>query len=87
MPRRHVTAISETRIRQKVDANLDSTDIDEKWFVFYEHSIGHPSFICVYLNYFPFFPFFLFLLFLLFLFFILLLNRKLREIKLRSVVE
>ena len=31
------------------------TDIDEKWFVFYEHSIGHPSFICVYLDYFPFF--------------------------------
>ena len=47
MPRRHVTAISETRIRQKADANLDSTDIDEKWFVFYEHSIGHPSFMVV----------------------------------------
>ena len=46
-----------------------STDIDEKWFVFFEHNIRHFSFVCVHLDYFSFFPFFLFSLCLLFLLF------------------
>ena len=64
-----------------------STDIEEKWFVFYEHSVGNPSFICVYLDYFLFITFFFISFAFVISFFILLLNRKLREIKLRSVVE
>ena len=35
-----------------------STDIDEKSFVFFEHTIGHLSFVCVHLDYFSFFTFF-----------------------------
>ena len=50
MPHRHVTAISETQIRQKW--------YWWKWFVFFEHTIGHLSFVCVLLDYFSFFPFF-----------------------------
>ena len=34
-----------------------SSDIDEKWFVFFEHTIGHLSFVCVHLDYFSFFSF------------------------------
>ena len=35
-----------------------STNIDEKRFVFFEHTIGHLSFVCVHLDYFSFFSFF-----------------------------
>ena len=39
------------------------TNTDEKRFVFFEHTIGHLSFVCVHLDYFSFFPFSLFLFF------------------------
>ena len=39
---------------------LISTDIDEKRFVFFEHTIGHLCFVCVHLDYFSFFSFFWF---------------------------
>ena len=64
-----------------------STNIDEKRFAFFEHTLRKLSFVCVHLDYFSFFAFSLFLSFLLFLFLTLLLKWKLWEVKLRSIVE
>ena len=78
MPCRHVTAILENQIWQKLYTNLDryisiSTDIDEKRFVVFEHAIGPPFFVYVHSfrlgNCFSFFAFLLFSLFLSFLLF------------------